>query len=201
MGGIGSGKHFMQQTMETARRIDIRWLKKHSKLDREHKSTLSWNRNGKENGLIGYTMKLDRMILNFRTQPNAHADWVSIEQTIYLEQTPCNFGGMRKWFVCPKCYSRVAVLAQRGNYFLCRKCNRLPYRSTLESDTDRIYTKKHELGAAIFEDYKNGDGWRKKKGMHQKTFDNKLREYRRLERMISFQASTYIEKLNKAVFR
>jgi hypothetical protein len=37
-------------------------------------------------------------------------------------------------------------------------------------EIDRLIKAKHKIGYRIFEGY-DGDGWRKKKGMHQKTFD------------------------------
>ena len=50
---------------------------------------------------------------------------------IPLITTPCNFGGVRYWFECPDCWSRVGVLyLPRGNvYFRCRHCYNLSYHS------------------------------------------------------------------------
>lgn len=50
---------------------------------------------------------------------------------VSLVTTPCYFGGVRYWFVCPSCGRRVAVLyLARGDvYFRCRHCNNLSYHS------------------------------------------------------------------------
>lgn len=196
MGGIGSGRYGWQPTMENTKRIEIKLLKKQGKLDCEHTGRLSWTHNGRDSGSIGYQMFKDKMVLNYKSREREYAEWKEVSQTILFEETPCNYGGTRKWFTCPRCCSRVGVLVGPQTYFYCRKCYRLPYRSTLETPADRLLTKKHELGKKIFEHYKNGDGWMKKKGMHQKTFDRKLKEYRLLER----QASTRHEKHIRILF-
>jgi hypothetical protein len=48
-------------------------------------------------------------------------------QTIPLTSTPCYFGGVRCWFLCPSCGKRVGILYRIGVY-LCRDCHGLTYR-------------------------------------------------------------------------
>ena len=143
---------------------------------------------------MGYKIFDGHMLLIYKHRNRQNQEWEEVEQTIYFDETACNYGGTRKWFLCPNCRKRVAVLAGLGKYFYCRKCYPLPYRSTLETKRDRLFTKKHELGAEIFEDYKNGDGWRKKKGMHRKTFDKKYDEYNRLREITN---GIFIEQVHK----
>ena len=183
MGGFGSGRQGSQATMESSKRIDVRWLKKKKLLAIPHRGILSWTSGRRDSGKIGYTMHVDRMDLSYRFQGAYDTEWTSVKQTIDFAFTDCNFGGKRTWFSCPNCCRNVAILAGHGVYFYCRKCHRLPYKSNLESNNARISSKKDSLGEQIFEYYKYGDGFIKKKGMHQKTFDRKLKEYRRLESM------------------
>ena len=138
----------------------------------------------------------NEMQLKYRHRENDTDEWEFINQSITITSSECNFGGERKWFMCLRCLDRVTSLYGLSKYFYCRKCYRLPYRSILETDADRLYTKKHALGEEIFEHYENGDGWLKKKGMHQKTFDKKLVEYQRLEMQIGAHTLDYINKLN-----
>jgi len=109
------------------------------------------------------------------------SEWRDINQTIHFDQTACHFGGFRKWFLCPSCKSRVGVLYGRHIYFLCRKCYALPYRSNLESELQRYWTKKYRLGRKIFEHYEYGQGVGKKRGMHTRTFNKLLTEYIELD--------------------
>ena len=50
---------------------------------------------------------------------------------VSLVTTPCNFGGVRYWFVCPECSRRVGglYLVLGDANFVCRRCNNLTYRS------------------------------------------------------------------------
>jgi len=54
---------------------------------------------------------------------------------VVLTTTPCHFGGTRYWFVCPATYNqkpccrRAEVLYKLGNYFACRHCHNLTYKS------------------------------------------------------------------------
>lgn len=42
-------------------------------------------------------------------------------------------GGPRRWFACPCCDRRCAVLYLRGGSLACRECHRLSYASQFES--------------------------------------------------------------------
>ena len=46
--------------------------------------------------------------------------------------TPCNYGGGRRWLLCPRCFRRVAKLYRPPDevLFACRLCHELTYRST-----------------------------------------------------------------------
>jgi len=182
MGGFGSGRRWMQSTTETCTRLDIRWLRKNGYLEHPNNGVLTWSCGDRKAGAIRYAIDKDKMELNYRSQSPSSSDWETVKQTIYFEETPCNYGGSRKWFTCPACYQRVGVLYGHGTYFYCRRCYKLPYRSNLQTQTDRLYTKKHELGRELFEHYEHGDGWGKKKGMHWKTYYRKYEEYDKLRR-------------------
>ena len=53
---------------------------------------------------------------------------------ISLETTPCNYGGLRYWFKCPRCFTKVAILYLHNNdVFNCRHCLNLSYQSRNES--------------------------------------------------------------------
>ena len=112
------------------------------------------------------------MRLNFRYRRNG-GDWEKAEQIIWFTETPCNYGGSRKWFRCPRCDTRVAVLYGADVKFLCRHCYRLPYASQGESVLDRMSRKADKISKKLeAEEYLvDGDLW-KPKGMHWRTFYN-----------------------------
>ena len=65
---------------------------------------------------------------------------------VQLTTTPCNFGGVRYWFICP--LSKKGVYCGRSvgklycppgaNYYGCRHCYNLSYESRNESRLGRI---------------------------------------------------------------
>lgn len=60
---------------------------------------------------------------------------LQVKQSIKLDSTPLNFGGVRWWFICPNCSRRVAHLhlPSRAFYFRCRHCYNLTYESAQTS--------------------------------------------------------------------
>jgi hypothetical protein len=66
----------------------------------------------------------------------------SLDYHVEIVTTPCNFGGVRRWFICPlvkngtPCGKRVGklYLPPGGKYLGCRGCYDLTYRSCQEHD-------------------------------------------------------------------
>jgi len=67
------------------------------------------------------------------------------ELTLPLTKTQCFFGGIRWWFICPKCEHRVGILYQPyyARDFLCRHCHKLTYTSSQERGTSLEPIAKH----------------------------------------------------------
>ena len=98
-----------------------------------------WSSRGSEVGRIGvefqgdfpHTIKLEYQVR--RTEEDGY----TIGERVGVERTPCTFGGMRPWFVCPGCRTRRAMLFCVGGVFRCRVCHDLAYRSTREPSGKR----------------------------------------------------------------
>lgn len=60
-----------------------------------------------------------------------------VEQNVRLDHTEPNYGGVRWWFLCPKCKRRVSRLhlPSHAYYFFCRHCHDLSYESAQSSRT------------------------------------------------------------------
>jgi hypothetical protein len=86
-----------------------------------------------------------------------------IRQTVVLSRTECHFGGSRPWFQCPRCLARVGVLFLRGGLFGCRHCGGIVYGSQSDGVIGRSWRKIRRLESHL------GPGWRRPKGMHQRT--------------------------------
>lgn len=102
--------------------------------------------------------------------------------SVPLTYSPGQFGGTRPWFICPyiNCDKRVKKLyiSQRLG---CRHCLNLSHQSKNESISDRMARKADKVRAKL--------GWRlgilypeesKPKGMHEKTYQRLLQQYRQL---------------------
>lgn len=178
MGGRGSGNwcRDSKTTTGSQHRIDIRWLKKQRYLRPGTFALLSWSRGDDQTGIIGFRMEHDRMILNYRHRPHG-GEWENVEQAISFDRTSCNYGGYRTWFLCPRCWQRVALLYGAGKYFFCRHCYNLTYGSQQESRPDRLMRKARKIRARLGVSNNLMESILfKPKNMHQKTFDRLCRE-------------------------
>ena len=182
MGGRRSGtwcRWSTQSTCEEVKRVDIRYMRKQNLLKPGYSGSLSWTRGNESAGDIRYRVEQSRLILNYRFREYG-GDWQPVKESVWFDRTPCNYGGERLWFLCPRCSKRVAVLYGADVRFLCRYCYNIRYSSQMKGKLDQLIDQKHKLGNRIFEDY-DGDGWRKRKGMHQKTFDRLHLKYQWLK--------------------
>lgn len=180
MGGMGSGGWYLwdkKTTAEEVKRVDIRYMRKQGLLRWPgYTGSLSWSRGGEQTGSIRYRVEQERLVLMYRYQSYGE-EWQEIEESVWFDRTPCNYGGERLWFLCPHCGKRVAVLYGAGVRFLCRHCYDLPYSSQNETYLDRMHRKarkiRKRLGAS---DNLTEPVLFKPKGMHQKIFDRLVRE-------------------------
>lgn len=106
MGGPGSGaKREKKDTVEGRQCLDVLELHRARRIKPENEMTLNYEWRGEQ-----------------------------VTQEIYLDWTPCNYGGWRPWFICMTCRRRVAKIYFGGKNFACRHCLDLTYRSCQESD-------------------------------------------------------------------
>lgn len=106
--------------------------------------------------------------------------WRDMDYRVALEETPCNFGKTRQWFLCPAsgCGRRVAML-YGGSVFACRTCHRLVYASQREDVLSRMMRKSRKMEARLGWDGGFDD---KPKGMHWRTYSALVDRYDRLDR-------------------
>jgi len=154
--------------------------------------TLSWSCNGETTGSIRYSMLTDKMVLNYRHRQHGD-DWQNVTDEVYLDETPCNYGGSRKWFICPTCRKRVGILYGPGKFFRCRNCYCLSYSNQSESKLDRLYRKarkirrKLDIGSEWWgPDNLSEPIFEKPKGMRWKTFERLSKAENQLQEDIDY---------------
>ena len=82
------------------------------------------------------------MVLSYSYRQRDTEQWQAVEEPIPLTFTRCHYGGKRPWFLCPgvvngfACSLRVAILYNAGQFYFCRRCYRLAYKSQSETSRD-----------------------------------------------------------------
>lgn len=181
MGGIGSGRRYQggKGTTDDCRSLDVRWFQRKGLLAAGSSSDLNWSRNGKKEAAISVRTESDRVILTYRHQRDG-SDWKEQNYPVRLAWTPCNYGGVRAWFVCPAqgCGRRVAKLFLGGSIFACRHCYRLAYACQRETADDRASRRADTIRDRLgwVPGILNGNG-NKPKGMHWRTFQKLSAEH------------------------
>jgi len=149
------GRYYLDKkdTVEDCRSVSISFLRKHDYLSEDscRSGGICWkNCYGEETSSIGIvvsTFEGENYVRFYYTVTNrSSGEKTEYDYKIQLTTTPCNFGGVRYWFICPLskngvyCGRRVAKLykAPGGNYFGCRHCYDLSYESRNESRLGRI---------------------------------------------------------------
>lgn len=143
MGGYFSTRWTWEQTRadtDGLLRLDVRHMQRTGVFRPGALATWQWTRDdGEPCGTIQTVMNQpgDCMTLDYATRRDGETGWTSRKEAVWLDTTPCNYGGHRVWFRCSGCQSRRAVLFHAGSLFRCRVCHDLAYSSTRETYTDR----------------------------------------------------------------
>ena len=181
MGGVGSGRHWhdgAKHATAAYRSIDVRRWHRDGLLAPYRFFSWDWSCNGKMVASIQARAELDCVILTYSCRISGE-NWRKESYPVYVDRTPCNFGGERLWFLCPVggCGRRVAILYGH-RIFSCRKCIRLAYASQRESSYDRASRRADKIRAKLGWKigFLNGAG-SKPKGMHWKTFERLTAEH------------------------
>lgn len=159
----GAGRPGWKRKAEASQAFDIRQIARKGYL-KPGWFSWSWSRNGEPAGSAGVqvTDNAERVILSYQWTPYG-GDPQSVECSLWVDRTPCNYGGSRPWFRCPTCGRRCAVVYFGRGRYACRRCNHVAYYSQSEDLMGRAWRKQRKIEAKLI------DGWHKPKGMHWKT--------------------------------
>ena len=140
--------------VESCRSLDVNRLSKAGCLRPGYRGGWAWTADGEQVASIGLRATADQLILNYRVCRNGE-DWTDVEEAVPLARSPCRFGGMRSYFVCPgvkngrPCSRRVTKLYLGGRYFLCRHCYDLAYASQSETRPYRLLRRADKRKIAL----------------------------------------------------
>ncbi|MBM4118760.1 hypothetical protein FJ251_13705 [bacterium] len=184
MGGPGSGRGWRcdsKPTTDEYLSLDVRVLARKGMLRPGAFGVWQWKRGEQSRGSISTRAEPGRVLLIYRHRQEG-GDWKDESYPVFIERTPCHFGGSRPWFVCPAagCGRRVAIL-YGGGVFACRRCHKLAYGSTREDEGDRAVRAANRLRRRL--------GWKpgilnepgdKPKWMRWETFEREAAQHDRL---------------------
>lgn len=140
------GRYYLDKKREadSLNKVDITWLKRHRFLNSWCEGTINWRRNGSDTEKDWIQVQVnptgsDKYIqLSYKIGlPNDLK--TSFEYKHELTTTPCNYGGVRYWFICAFCGRRVGALYLGNPLFCCRHCLDLSYHSKNENRRSKFY--------------------------------------------------------------
>ncbi len=177
MGGRGSGRRSSYDSKpETSDSmpLDIRKITRKGLWVTGNSFSWQWLVNDREVASIRIRVDWQSMMLSYRIKSTGEV----VEQQVQTQTSPCHLGGERRWFTCPQCSKRVAVLYAPGRYFACRKCYGLGYATQKESAGDRAASGANKLRKRLGWEVGilNGTGG-KPKGMHRETYQRLKAEH------------------------
>jgi hypothetical protein len=100
-------------------------LKKHGVFNTERPAVLTFSRQKRCIDAYGIS-KANSDLFVVRMSDLMSDDYNQSGLLIKIDETHCHYGGVRHWFKCPECDSRVGVLYDLNN-LKCRKCHDLLY--------------------------------------------------------------------------
>ncbi len=140
-----------KNTVEDCRSVSIAFLKKHGYFCGYKLGWINWTNNvGEKTASIGISVSTwdgdDYVRFQYTSTDRRTGEKTEYDYEVKLTTTPCNYGGVRYWFICPLsrdgvvCGRRVSklYLAPGSNCFGCRHCYNLSYESRNESRLGRI---------------------------------------------------------------
>ena len=175
---------------ENSHALSIFWLKKRGFLDKDcsYKSNvITWtsgfgNKSSIELSVIKdyWGTPEERPYIKLKyTHTNRWTDEKGdMDFEISLTTTPCKYGGVRYWFICPLyksgqyCGRRVGVIYSIGKWFGCRYCGEIAYAAQMNGG-------KYRMGSVSLPDIEQA-----KKEVKRYYYNGKLtRKYKRVLRM------------------
>ncbi len=137
-------------TVEDSTELSISKLKEFGLLGGCCSTTLTWTRSPSGHrssiGIVVDVLDEPYVKLNYTITDRNSGEKTDYDYKVGLTMTPCHYGGVRYWFICPlssngvPCGRRVGTLflSSGGKYFGCRHCYNLSYESRNECRLGRF---------------------------------------------------------------
>jgi hypothetical protein len=147
MGGLWPGMGIRcdaKLTTDMVPAIDIRQLQRRRGLAPGSRFVETWSRGGMVAAQVAIEVQQNNLLFRYARLSGA-GDRESVQCVVPIAATPCNYGGVRRWFLCPDCRKRIAVIYIQGRSCSCRQCNYLVYRSQRERAAERALSRAQKI--------------------------------------------------------
>lgn len=134
---------------DNLKKVEIWWLKKYGYLCGWKSGGMEWTHGWSDTkSSISFSVSImngENYIRFQYSQTDSDGEKTDFDYRVTLVSTNCNYSGKRWWFVCPlvkngmACNRRVGVLYKNGDYFGCRHCYELTYKSKNENRKSKYY--------------------------------------------------------------
>jgi hypothetical protein len=189
---MGRWSFSSKQEADYLKKVEIWWLKKHGYLNGWKSGGIEWKNefSGDKSSIGIEACTIEGYVRFFYTQTEENGEKKKFDYKVQLTTTPCNYGGVRYWFICPlvkngqPCGRQVGVLYKAGDYFGCRHCYELTYSSKNENRRYKSYPllfwlkswkKIEELEEKIKRPYYRGKPTRKQRRLEK--IENRMMPY------------------------
>lgn len=168
--------------IEDCLNLDSRVMARYKVFDGGGSNSWAWRKGKSQEVFSSITYHYDNggLELSYTCNEQQHRYLVDVVTT------PCNYGGKRYWFNCPKCSKRVAKLYLRNSMFFCRTCHKLNYSTQqsckLESTRVGMYKIRDKLNWQYDTAFMKSWHKLKPKGMHYSTYNRLVQRHDELER-------------------
>ena len=144
---MGRWSFSSKEEVDYLKKVEIWWLKKHGYLNGWKYGGMEWKSgfSDKKSSIGIGVCTIENYVRFLYTQTEENGEKKQFDYKVRLTTTPCNYGGIRYWFICPlvknkqPCHRRVGVLYKAGDYFGCRHCYDLTYSSKNENRRYKNY--------------------------------------------------------------
>ncbi|MCP4650469.1 MAG: hypothetical protein GY853_10370 [PVC group bacterium] len=129
---VGKGVFWKKTTTDQCCQLDMSDLSKKVDFIFEQERIFFWSSAMGSSSIKVITVPPDKIRLQYTITSSGQQQ--DLDYLVRLDSTPCNYGGKRRWFICPSCNCRCRILYRppSDTYFLCRVCYNLTYTSQQE---------------------------------------------------------------------
>ena len=201
MGGSGSGRSSWRNagTTDHALSLDVRVLKRAGALRFGASVTWQWT----VTQLGDPTQCSVRLTCDRALTVAFTTDGESRREVITLLNQRQRLGGLRPWFRCPGCSTRVAKVYLSRGRFICRRCARLCYRSQRVGlgERGRLKIRKAYVALGLDPDEAEElDFVPRRAGMHWSTFNHHFAKLEAGAAMVDRDFIGSVEALSRRIY-